>query len=104
MSEAISNIKRLPMPHNKIHMSICRINIIGGETKGGAKIKRIINEGDPVKEILKVIGEEEIDLVISAHEEGRIERLLVGSINDAIIRQMPCSIFLVKNELEPAAN
>ena len=78
--------------------------IIGGETKGGANIKRIIKEGDPVEEILKVIGEEKIDLVIMrAHEEGRIERLLVGSSNDAIIRKMPCSVFLVKNELEPAA-
>ena len=26
MSEAISSITRLPMPHNKIHMSTCRIN------------------------------------------------------------------------------
>ena len=76
--------------------------IIGGETKRGGKIKKIIKEGDPVEEILKVIGEEKIDLVIMrAHEEGRIERLLVGSSNDAIIRKMPCSIFLVKNELEP---
>jgi nucleotide-binding universal stress UspA family protein len=76
-------------------------NIIGGETNEGVKIKRIIKEGDPVEEILKVLGEEKIDLVIlRAHEEGRIERLLVGSSNDAIIRKMPCSIFLVKSELE----
>ena len=26
MLEAISSITRLPMPHNKIHMSTCRIN------------------------------------------------------------------------------
>jgi len=77
-------------------------NIIGGETKGDAKIKTIIKEGDPVEEILKVIGEEKIDLVIMrAHEESRIERLLVGGSNDAIIRKMPCSIFLVKNEPGP---
>jgi nucleotide-binding universal stress UspA family protein len=77
-------------------------NIIGGETKGGVKIKKIIKEGDPVEEILKVIGEEKIDLVIlRAHEESRIERFLVGSSNDTIIRKMPCSIFLVKNELRP---
>jgi nucleotide-binding universal stress UspA family protein len=79
-------------------------NIIDGETKGGAKIKKIIKEGDPVEEILKVIGEEKIDLVIlRGHEETRIERFLVGSSNDAIIRKMPCSICLVKNELEPEA-
>ena len=80
-------------------------DIISSETKGDVKIKTIIKEGDPVEEILKVIGEKKIDLVIlRAQEEGRIERFLVGGSNDAIIRKMPCSVFLVKNELEPAAN
>jgi universal stress protein A len=74
-------------------------NIIKGENKEGIKIKLIIKEGDPVDEILKVIGEKKIDLVIlRAHEESRIERFLVGSFNDEIIRKMPCSIFLVKKE------
>jgi nucleotide-binding universal stress UspA family protein len=71
-------------------------NVIGKETKGDVKIKKIIKEGDPVEEIMKVIEEEKIDLVIlRAHEEGRIERFLVGGSNDAIIRKMPCSVFLV---------
>jgi nucleotide-binding universal stress UspA family protein len=71
-------------------------NIIGKETKGNIKVKKIIKEGDPVEEIMKVIEEEKIDLVIlRAHEEGRIERFLVGGSNDAIIRKMPCSVFLV---------
>jgi len=79
-------------------------NIISDETKKGVKIKKIIREGDPFEEIMKVIEEEKIDLVISrAHEEGRIERLLVGGSNDALIRKMPCSIFLVKKELESEA-
>jgi nucleotide-binding universal stress UspA family protein len=74
-------------------------NIIGKETKGDVKIKKIIKEGDPVEEIMKVIEEEKIDLVmLRAYEEGRIERLLVGGSNDAIIRKMPCSVFLVKKE------
>ena len=56
------------------------------------KIKTIIKEGDPVEEILKVIGKEKIDLVVMrAHEESRIEHFLVGGSNDAIIRKMPCS-------------
>jgi nucleotide-binding universal stress UspA family protein len=71
-------------------------NVIGKETKGDVKIKKIIKEGDPVEEIMKVIEEEKIDLVIlRAHEESRIERFLVGGSNDAIIRKMPCSVFLV---------
>jgi len=74
-------------------------NVIGKETKGNVKIKKIIKEGDPVEEIMKVIEEEKIDLVIlRAHEESRIERFLVGGSNDAIIRKMPCSVFLVKKE------
>jgi nucleotide-binding universal stress UspA family protein len=78
--------------------------IVASVTGGGVKIKKIIKEGDPVEEILKVIQEEKIDLVIlRAHEEGRLERFLVGGSNDEIIRKMPCSIFLVKNEPEPEA-
>jgi nucleotide-binding universal stress UspA family protein len=74
-------------------------NIIGNETKRNVKIKKIIKEGDPVEEIMKVIEEEKIDLVmLRAHEEGHIERLLVGGSDDAIIRKMPCSILLVKKE------
>ncbi len=75
-------------------------DIINTESKGGIKIREIIKEGDPVKEILKIIGEEKIDLVIlRAHEEGRIEHLVIGSSNDAIIRKMPCSIFLVRGKI-----
>ena len=78
--------------------------IIGSETKGGVKIKQIIKEGDPVEEILKAIEQGKIDLaILRAHEQGRIEHFLVGSSNDAIIRKMPCAIFLVKKELEPEA-
>lgn len=80
-------------------------NIIAGETTEGLKIKLIIKEGDPVEEILKVIGEEKIDLVIMrAHGEGHIERFLVGSSNDEIIRKMPCSIFLVKGKYSTPLN
>jgi universal stress protein A len=77
-------------------------NIVNREARGGLKVKKIIKEGDPIEEILKFVGEEEIDLIVMrAHEEGRIERILVGSSNDAIIRKMPCSVFLVKKELKP---
>jgi len=72
---------------------------INSEKKPGMAIREFIKEGDPVEEILKTIEEEKIDLVIlRAQEEGHIERFLVGGSNDAIIRKMPCSIFLVKAE------
>jgi len=72
--------------------------IVYDEAKKGLKLgKVIIKKGDPVEEILRLIEEEKIDVaMMRAHEEGRIERLLIGSSNNAIIRKMPCSIFLVK--------
>jgi len=77
---------------------------INSEKKPGMAIREFIKEGDSVEEILKTIEEEKIDLVIlRAQEEGHIERFLVGGSNDAIIRKMPCSIFLVKAELAPEA-
>jgi len=76
--------------------------IIEIEKKKGMTIKEFIREGDPVEEILKTIEDEKIDLVVlRAQEEGRIERFLVGGSNDALIRKMPCSIFLVKAEPAP---
>jgi nucleotide-binding universal stress UspA family protein len=61
--------------------------LIGNEIKKGVKIKKIIKEGDPIEEILKVIGEEKIDLVIlRAHEESRVEHFLVGdNSKDALL-------------------
>ena len=59
----------------------------------------LLKEGDPVKETLKVIEEEHIDLMImSSHSEWRLEHLLFGRNTDLIIRTMPCSILLLKEE------
>ena len=58
-----------------------------------------MKEGDPFDEIIKVVKEENIDLLIMlAHEEGHIEHFLFGRDNEDLIRKMPCSIILVKKE------
>jgi nucleotide-binding universal stress UspA family protein len=76
--------------------------VIKQEIRNGLPIKELISDGDSVKEILRVISEEKIDLVvILAHEEGHIEHALFGGENDAVIRKMPCSILLVKKEPGP---
>ena len=76
--------------------------VIKQETRDGFPIKELVSDQDPVKEIEKVVSEEKIDLIVMlAHEEGRIEHALFGREKDTIIRKMPCSILLVKQELEP---
>ena len=74
-------------------------SIISAENNKGMAIKEIVSEGIPSEIVLKTIEEEDIDLLLlRSHEEGRLERMLVGGNNDEIIRAMPCSIFLVKQE------
>ena len=71
--------------------------LIKQEIGAGFPIKELVSDRDPVEEILRVVSEEKIDLILmSAHEEGRLEHALFGGENDAILRKMPCSILLVK--------
>jgi nucleotide-binding universal stress UspA family protein len=74
--------------------------IISAEKKKGMMIKEFVREGIPSEIVLKLIEEEDIDLLIlRSQQENRLERILVGGSNDEIIRAMPCSIFLVKQEI-----
>lgn len=76
--------------------------VIKQEIRDEFSIKELISDRNPIEEIVKVVSEEKIDLIVMlAHEEGRIEHALFGGDNDAIIRRMPCSILLVKNEPGP---
>ena len=69
------------------------------ESVNGLPVKEVIRHGEPIGVIRKVVGEEKIDLLLMpAHEENRLEHFLFGRINEAIVRRMPCSILLVKQE------
>ena len=77
--------------------------VINSEKTEGLTVKELIREGEPTKEILNVVKEENIDLIVLlAHEEGRLEHFLFGRSNEELVRRMPCSILMVKKELEPA--
>ncbi len=70
----------------------------------GLPIKEIIKEGNPTEEIFAAIKDNKIDLVIMlAHEEWRLEHFLFGRSTEEIIRKMPCSVLLVKEEPHPMA-
>jgi nucleotide-binding universal stress UspA family protein len=102
----------LPFPNGR-HKSYASIQeeakeeldrILDKEIRSGFPINILIKEGRPIDEIVQVVKDEAIDLIVLlAHEEGRLEHLLFGRDNDAIIRRMPCSILLVKKEPEPVA-
>jgi universal stress protein A len=83
--------------------------IIAEEKAKGLNIQKLIKEGEPTKEIIRVIKEKNIDLLILlAHEESllehmeaRLEKLIFGRSNEELIRKMPCPILLVKQEFKP---
>jgi universal stress protein A len=68
----------------------------------GIPVQVMVKEGHPNKELFNVIKDEKIDLLILlAHEEWRLEHVLFGRANDEIVRRMPCSVMLVKQEPKP---
>jgi universal stress protein A len=73
--------------------------VINTERLNGNKIIEIIRTGEPAEVIMQVAEEKDIDLIImSTHEKGRLEQFLFGYTNEKIIRKMPCSVLLVKQE------
>ncbi|GAB7028040.1 universal stress protein [Geotalea toluenoxydans] len=71
-------------------------------TRGGFQVKEYVTWDDPVKEAVRLVKEEKIDLiVVPAHEEGRLEHMLFGGENDTLMRRLPCSMLLVKHEPGP---
>ena len=70
--------------------------IIKSERADGLEITEWIRDGKPVEEIISAVKEDKIDLIImSTHEEGRLEHYLFGRTVEELTRKMPCSIFLV---------
>lgn len=71
------------------------------EDTEGLTIHESVLQGEPVQEITKFISEKNIELmVMTAHEQGYLEHMLRGHDIRELIRKMPCSMFLVKRELE----
>ena len=63
--------------------------MVGQERKTGIDVEVMLKEGEPTKEILKMINEKQIDLLIMlAHEEGHLEHFLFGRSNHELVLKM----------------
>jgi nucleotide-binding universal stress UspA family protein len=72
-------------------------NMVKAEKDKGLPVAVSVKDGPPVEEIKKVVEAEKIDLIIMlAHHQGRLEHFLFGRTNDAILRDLPASILLIK--------
>jgi nucleotide-binding universal stress UspA family protein len=53
--------------------------------------------GDPKTIICEVAKQEAIDLIIiGSHGYGRVERLLLGSVSDYVVRHAPCPVLVIR--------
>ena len=71
--------------------------MIATETSEGLNITEWIEYGKPSEEIKEVVERADIDLILMlAHQEGRMEHFLFGRTNEAIIRNLPATLMLIK--------
>jgi nucleotide-binding universal stress UspA family protein len=58
---------------------------------------RRLEEGDPATEILRVAGEINASLIVMAtHGRTGLERLLMGSVAEQVMRKAPCPVLTVR--------
>jgi nucleotide-binding universal stress UspA family protein len=61
------------------------------------KVSHVLLEGDPAEEIIRFAAEAHMDLiVIGTHGRTGLERLLMGSVAERILRGAPCSVLIAK--------
>jgi nucleotide-binding universal stress UspA family protein len=68
----------------------------------GVPARAIVRVGPPWEEIVRVAAEEHADLIVMG-TQGRtgLERLLLGSVAERVIRQAPCPVLTVRHETGP---
>ena len=65
----------------------------------GLDVRTIKREGIPADEIVSVAEEEDADLiVIGSFGRSALEKLLLGSVAEKVIRHAPCPVLVVRNK------
>ena len=60
-------------------------------------VSHLLLEGDPGEEIVRLAGESDTDLIVmGTHGRTGVERLLMGSVAEQVLRGAPCSVMCVK--------
>jgi nucleotide-binding universal stress UspA family protein len=61
------------------------------------KVQHVMLEGDPAGEIVKFAASQGINLIVmGTHGRTGLERLLMGSVAEKVMREAPCSVLVVK--------
>lgn len=65
--------------------------------QAGVSVSFLVWEGEPGPAIVDAAIAEAADLVVvGSHGRGRVERLVLGSVSDHVVRHAPCPILIVR--------
>jgi nucleotide-binding universal stress UspA family protein len=68
------------------------------------RVEHVLREGDPAREILAAAHEAACDLIVlGTHGRTGINRLLTGSVAEAVLRRAPCPVLTLRNFSQPSA-
>jgi nucleotide-binding universal stress UspA family protein len=60
-------------------------------------VSHVLVEGDPAGEIVRYAADAGVDvIVLGTHGRTGVERLLMGSVAEKVMREAPCSVLVVK--------
>ena len=63
----------------------------------GIKVRALLRDTSPAKDILDVAAAEKIDLIVmSSHGHGGLARWTFGSVADKVARHSPCPVLLIR--------
>ncbi len=81
-----------------------RMNTWAAGARGaGLAVRTLLRDGTPHREIVAAVREQAADLVVlSTHGRGGIERALIGSVADRVVRTAPCPVMTVRNSAAAA--
>lgn len=76
---------------------------ITAEERGRIEVRKMVLQGDPHDAILAYAAEHAIELIVlGTHGRGAVERFILGSVAERIVRHAKCPVLTVKAEEPPA--
>jgi nucleotide-binding universal stress UspA family protein len=67
--------------------------------KSGLNVTPALEEGDPKSKIIDVASDWKADLIVlGSHGRKGLNRFLMGSVSEAVVRHAPCSVEIVRTQ------
>lgn len=66
-------------------------------SNGKIPVSHAFLEGDPASELVRYSSDSGVDLIVmGTHGRTGVERLLMGSVTEKVMREAPCSVLVIK--------